>query len=68
MKAMITFDLPEEDAELKAALDGMEHIGAIRDFWERLRNLNKHGHKFETTEQALESLYHDYNDIMAGYL
>lgn len=68
MQAVLTFNLPEDEAELLTALAGMDHIAAIHDYQERLRNLHKYGHGFESTEQALESLYSDYCAIMQDFL
>lgn len=68
MEAMLTFFIPDEETELRVAIDGMAHIGAIRDFQERLRSLTKYGHGFQTVEEALSSLYSDYCGIMEEFL
>lgn len=68
MKAAITFDLPEDECELRAAIDAMDHIGAIRDFQERLRTLTKYGHSFKDADEAVRCLYSDYCDMMQAYL
>lgn len=68
MQVTILFNLPDEESELHAAIEGMDHLGAIREFRERLRNLTKYGHGFLTVEEALSSLYSDYCGIMEEYL
>lgn len=68
MEAMLIFNLPEDEAELRAAIDAMDHICSIRDFQERLRTLKKYGHSFKDVEEALSCLYDDYCDIMQAYL
>lgn len=68
MQAVLTFELPEDEGELRAAIDAMDHIGSIRDFQERLRTLNKYGHSFKSTEEAITCLYSDYCDMMQAYL
>jgi hypothetical protein len=67
-KAKLTFNLPEDESELRAAIDAMEHIAAIRDFYERLHNLNKHGHTFFTVEQAIEKLFVEYCATMENFI
>lgn len=68
MQAVLTFELPEDGSELRAAIDAMDHISSIRDFQGRLRTLNEYGHSFESTEEAISFLYSDYCDIMQAYL
>jgi len=68
MKATLEFIIPDDESELQAAVHSMDQLGSIRDFHERLRVLNKHGHRFQTTEEAIQSLYSDYCDMMQTYL
>ena len=68
MKAILSFELPENDYELRAAIDAVDHISSIRDFYERLKVLDKHGHNYKSTEEAISCLYSDYYDIMKSYL
>ncbi len=68
MQAVLTFELPEDESELRAAIDAMDHLGSIHDFQERLRTLNKYGHGFKSTDEAISCLYSDYCDIMQAYL
>jgi len=68
MQAVLTFELPEEESELRAAIDGMDHICSIRDFQERLRTLNKYGHIFKDVDEAINCLYNDYCDAMQAWL
>jgi len=68
MQAVLTFELPEEESELRAAIDGMEHICSIRDFQERLRALQKYGHSFKDADETITCLYNDYCDTMQAWL
>jgi len=68
MQAVLTFELPEEESELRAAIEGMDHICSIRDFQERLRTLNKYGHSYKDTDDAISCLYNDYCDAMQAWL
>jgi hypothetical protein len=68
MQATLTFYLPEDEAELRAAIDGPEHVCSIRDFQERLRNLVKYGHPFSSADDAISGLYTDYCEAMQAYL
>ena len=68
MQATLIFNLPEDECELRAALDSMDHIGSIRDFQERLRAMHKYGHGFKTADEAIECLYNDYCEAMQAYL
>ena len=68
MKAVLEFDLPEDQDALRAAIDGIDHIVSIRGFYERLRSLDKHGHKFNSIEETISCLYDDYHNMMQPYL
>lgn len=68
MKAHLEFDIPEDEAELQAAVHAMDHLATTRDFCERLRAMHKHGHSFATADEAIATLYADYCDLMQGYL
>jgi len=68
MKAVLEFELPENDYELRAAIDAVDHVCSIRYFYERLKALDKHGHNYKSIEEAISCLYSDYYDIMKSYL
>lgn len=68
MKATLEFIIPDDESELRAAVHAIDHLAATRDFHERLLSLNKYGHWFQTTEEAIQSLYSDYCDMMQAYL
>lgn len=68
MQAVLTFTLPEEESELRAAIEGMDHICSIRDFQERLRTLKKYGHSFNSVDDTINYLYSDYCDAMQAWL
>ena len=50
MKAILSFELPENDYELRAAIDAVDHISSIRDFYERLKALDEYGNNYKDTE------------------
>ena len=68
MQATLTFNLPEDEAELRAAINGPGHICSIQNFQERLRNLMKYGHSYASADEAVNSLYTDYCEAMQAYL
>lgn len=68
MQAILTFELPEDESELRAAIHAMDYLGSIQDFRERLRTLNKYGHSFKDTDEAVSCLYSDYYNMMQAYL
>lgn len=68
MNVMLSYELPEEESELRAAIDAMDHIAAINAFKECLYSLKKYGHNFETTDQAISNLYNDYCDVMQRFI
>lgn len=68
MKAILEYDVPEDEVELLAAVRAMDMISSIRDFYERLRVLKKHGHGFDSADSLLESLYADYCEHMQEWI
>ena len=68
MRASMEFELPEDEAELLAAVHGMDHLCAIRDFHEQLCTLKKFGHSYTTADEAVAALHHDFCDMMEAFL
>lgn len=68
MKATLEFNLPEDETELRTAIRAMDQLASIRDFYERLRSLNKHGHSFKNADHAVECLRADYCDLMQEFI
>ncbi len=54
MKAILEFNLPEEDAEHKMALYGADYLFILQDVLQETRKFLKHGHKFNNADEALE--------------
>jgi hypothetical protein len=55
-KVTITFNLPEESSEHKAAIRGADWKGIAYDIAFDLRNQLKYGHQFKTANEALEAI------------
>ena len=55
MTAQLTFNLPEESAEHKIALDGWKWRTVVDDLNNYLRSALKYGNDFKSANQALES-------------
>jgi hypothetical protein len=52
MKAILEFDLPEENADFKSAINGHNYKNAIWDFDQMLRSEMKHKELSDETYQA----------------
>ncbi len=68
MQAILGFILPDDETELKAAIQSMDCIAAIHDFRERLRSLAKYGSNYSSASEAVETIYQDYLVAMGDYL
>lgn len=64
MKATLEFDLPEDHHEHLLAIHGVNLHGALWNLDQQLRTWVKHGHKFKSTEEALEYVRHELRDQM----
>ena len=58
MTATLTFNLPDESNLHYHAIHALEYNITLEEIREMLRSKVKHGHNYETTEQALEEIYH----------
>lgn len=56
MKATLTFSLPDEEAEYRAAVEGMAARNLLWQIDQECRSTLKHGDPSEETRAALESL------------
>jgi hypothetical protein len=54
MKAVLEFDLPEENADFKSAINGHNYKNAIWDFDQMLRSEMKHKELSDDTYKAYE--------------
>jgi hypothetical protein len=54
MKAILEFDLPEENADFKSAINGHNYKNAIWDFDQMLRSEMKHKELSDDTYKAYE--------------
>lgn len=63
MKVTLEFNLPEEEPEARAALDGLEHLIAIHTFRERLRGIVKYDDPI-----SMQSVYLEYCEMMWRFL
>ena len=54
MKAILEFNLPEEQAEHKQALQGADWECVLLELDLAIRNKLKHGHKFKNADSALD--------------
>lgn len=55
-KAILVFDLPEEDCNFKIASTAMDWATALQDVDNEVRNWLKYEHSFRTPEEALEKV------------
>jgi hypothetical protein len=55
MKAVLEFDLPEENADFKSAINGHNYKNAIWDFDQLLRSEMKHKELSDDTYKAYEN-------------
>tara|TARA_Y100000034_G_C6902529_1_gene417735 strand:+ start:336 stop:557 length:222 start_codon:yes stop_codon:yes gene_type:complete len=56
MRGILEFNLPEDQAEYQYAIDGMDWAIVVRQTCEYLRSQLKHGHAYETFDEALEDI------------
>ena len=56
MKATLTFDLPEEDAEHEDAVRGTQWRGIVNEIDNQSRTWIKHGNNFKQPEEAVQAI------------
>ena len=54
MKAILEFDLPEDEDNHRAAINGANWESVCLSVADILRNWIKHGHSFKSVDEALE--------------
>ena len=56
MKAILEFNLPEDQRQFEMANQAADMVAAIGHFEDRLRSYIKYGHEFKSANEALESI------------
>ena len=56
MKAILEFNLPEDQRKFEMANQAVDMVAAIGHFEDRLRSYIKYGHEFKSANEALESI------------
>jgi len=56
MKAILEFNLPEDDCDFKIASRAMDWALSAWEVDQKLRGFLKHGHAFETIDAAIEGM------------
>ncbi len=67
MKATFEFSLPEEKEIYEMYSKSSQLYSALWEIQQHMRKLNKYGHSFNTTEDAIQSIY-DYINEEVGHL
>ena len=57
MKAILEFDLPEDQIEFELAQQGARYRRVLEDVRDQLRTWHKHGHEFSTPGDMLEACW-----------
>ena len=55
MKAILTFNLPEEESDFRLAVNGRDWYCAMWDIDNKIRSWLKYGHEFKSADEALEA-------------
>lgn len=66
-KAILKFKLPEEENEFKVAQQGRDLLSFVCEFNQQLRSWTKHGHSFETANDALHGVRDEFYRILQEY-
>jgi hypothetical protein len=56
MKAILEFNLPEDQRKFEMANQAADMVAAIGHFEDTLRSYIKYGHEFKSANEALESI------------
>ena len=57
MKAILEFDLPEEEYEFNRAVQSKNLSGAMLDIEHQLRSWYKYGHEFKDADEAVKLVW-----------
>ena len=63
-KAILEFNLPEEQEEFTQASTARSMFSVLWDFSQDLRSWLKHGHPFKTADEALEAARSKFYEIL----
>lgn len=66
MKAILEFDLPDDEYNFRRANEGAPVHGVLRDLDNWLREKLKYGHDFEDAGSALEAARNELRDLLQG--
>jgi len=66
MKAILRFDLPEENNEFMLAKRGSEWANVLYDVDKKLRDCLKYGHTYGTVGDVLDDIRNFLNEEMQG--
>ena len=66
MKAILEFDLPDDEYDFRCANEGAALRGVLRDLDNWLREKLKYGHDFEDAGSALEAARNELRDLLQG--
>jgi len=64
MKAILEFDLPEDQDDFTAASHGMDYALVCWDMDQKLRGWLKYGQNFDSADDALEECREQLREIM----
>ena len=67
MKATLEFDLAEDGCQHIIALHAMDFALSCWDINQKLRGWLKHGHQFDSADEALEGVREKLGEIMDVY-
>jgi hypothetical protein len=64
VKAILTYDLPEESCEHEVAVRAMDWALTVWDLDQWLRDKIKHGHRYNDADEALEAIRGSLHEIL----
>ena len=67
MKAILEFNLPEDNYQHKAALQGADLKLIIATLDNMLRGYLKYGHQFKTADDAIETIRNELHHDLQAY-
>jgi hypothetical protein len=67
MKATLEFTLPEEKREHIIAMQAVEMAQAMTDMKHQLRQWLKHGHEFQSADEALQKVSEMAHELFYGF-
>jgi hypothetical protein len=67
MKAILEFDLPDEQLEFETAKNAEKMKSLIWDFGEQLRSWDKYGHNFKNADDAIDRIRANFIQCINDY-